>query len=61
MKTTIAVKELANFVCQSGNLTSELFSTYDLLKGKKAHEYLQSKYNEKSFPSLPVKFHYFIN
>ena len=55
MKTTIAVKELANFVCQSGNLTSELFSTYDLLKGKKAHEYLQSKYNEKSFKEVYVK------
>ena len=44
----IAVKELAYFTCQSGNLTPEFFSNKDETIGKKMHQYLQSKYNEKS-------------
>ena len=44
----IAIKELAYFTCQSGNLTPEFFSNRDLQIGKHAHDYLQSKYNEKS-------------
>ena len=35
----IAIKELAYFTSQSGNLTPEFFSNRDLLIGKKAHDY----------------------
>ena len=48
MNKTIAVKELAYFICQSGNLTTEFFSNRDLEIGRKVHEYHQAKYNEKS-------------
>lgn len=53
--TTIAVKELAYFVCQSGDLTTEFFSNHDLEAGKKAHEYHQSRYNEKSKKEVYIK------
>lgn len=51
----IAVKELAYFVCQSGNLTSEFFSNHDLEQGTKIHKYLQNKYNEKSQKEYYIK------
>ena len=55
MTRTIAVKELAYFVCQSGNLTAEFFSNHDLEAGKKAHEYHQGRYNELSKKEVYVK------
>lgn len=55
MTKTIAVKELAYFVCQSGNLTTEFFSNHDLEAGRKAHEYHQSRYNELSNKEVYVK------
>lgn len=55
MSKVIAVKELAYFVCQSGNLTTEFFSNRDLEAGKKAHEYHQSHYNEKSRKEVYIK------
>jgi DNA excision repair protein ERCC-2 len=51
----IAVKELAYFVCQSGNLTSEFFSNHDLEQGTKIHQYLQNKYNDKSLKEYYIK------
>ena len=44
----IAIKELAYFICASGNLTNEYFSNKDLRMGTKCHDYLQSKYNTKT-------------
>lgn len=55
MIKTIAVKELAYFICQSGNLTTEFFSNHDLEAGRKAHEYHQNKYNELSKKEVYVK------
>lgn len=55
MAKSIAVKELAYFVCQSGSLTTEFFSNADMLRGQKAHDYLQSKYNELSSSEVYVK------
>ena len=55
MAKTIAVKELAYFVCQSGNLTTEFFSNHDLEAGRKAHQHHQSKYNEFSKKEVYVK------
>ena len=55
MSKKIAVKELAYFVCQSGNLTAEFFSNKDLLKGQRAHDYLQDKYNEESLKEVYIK------
>lgn len=55
MAKAIAVKELAYFVCQSGNLTTEFFSNHDLEAGKKAHQYHQSHYNELSKKEVYVK------
>ena len=52
---TIAIKELAYFTCQSGNLTTEFFSNHDMLKGQKAHDYLQEKYNNKSLSEVYIK------
>ena len=51
----IAVKELAYFVCQSGDLTTEFFSNHDLEAGKRAHEFHQSHYNEKSKKEVYIK------
>ena len=50
----IAIKELAYFICASGNLTNEYFSNKDLRMGTKCHDYLQSKYNTKTFRWMPV-------
>ena len=55
MAKTIAVKELAYFVCQSGNLTTEFFSNHDLEAGRKAHHYHQARYNELSKKEVYVK------
>ena len=55
MAKTIAVKELAYFVCQSGNLTTEFFSNHDLEAGRKAHQQHQSKYNEVSKKEFYIK------
>ena len=55
MAKTIAVKELAYFVCQSGDLTREFFSNHDLEAGKRAHEYHQARYNEDSKKEVYVK------
>ena len=55
MAKTIAVKELAYFVCQSGNLTTEFFSNHDLEAGRKAHQHHQSKYNEFSKKEFYIK------
>ena len=40
-KLEIAIRELAYFVCQSGNLTTEFFSNRDLDLANKAHDFLQ--------------------
>ncbi|MDE6656576.1 MAG: PD-(D/E)XK nuclease family protein, partial [Anaeroplasmataceae bacterium] len=55
MEIKIAIKELAHFICQSGNLTSEYFSSRDLEEGTKLHKVLQSKYNEKSQSEVYIK------
>ena len=55
MELKIAVKELAYFVCQSGDLTTEFFSNRDLEIGSKAHHYLQSKYKEGSQSEVYIK------
>ena len=52
---TIAIKELAYFVCGSGDLTLEFFSNRDVNEGTKAHEYLQSLYNSKSKSEVYIK------
>ncbi len=59
MELKIAVKELACFVCQSGNLTNEFFSNRDLELGTKVHRFLQSKYNEKSQSEVYIKKEFF--
>ena len=51
----IAIKELAYFTCQSGNLSLEFFSNHDMQKGQRAHEYLQNKYNENSLSEVYIK------
>ena len=51
----IAIKELAYFVHQSGDLTTEFFSNYDLEIGKKAHSYLQSQYQENDEKEYYIK------
>lgn len=55
MEVKIAIKELAHFICQSGNLTSEYFSSRDLEEGTKLHKYLQTKYNDKSQSEVYIK------
>ena len=51
----IAVRELAYFICQSGSLTKEFFSNSDMLRGQRAHDYLQDKYNEESKKEVYIK------
>ncbi len=51
----IAIKELAYFVCQSGDLTTEFFSNRDIDAGTKAHIFLQSKYGPDDIKEYYVK------
>lgn len=51
----IAIKELAYFICASGNLTNEYFSNKDLMAGAKDHDYLQNKYNQDSLAEVYIK------
>ncbi len=51
----IAVRELAYFICQSGSLTKEFFSNSDMLRGQRAHDYLQEKYNSDSQAEYYIK------
>lgn len=55
MALKIAVKELACFVCQSGDLTNEFFSNKELEQGTRLHRYLQSKYNADSKSEVFIK------
>ncbi len=55
MDIKIAIKELAYFVCQSGNLTTEFFTNKDYEEGIKLHKYLQKKYNEDSQSEVYIK------
>lgn len=55
MEIKIAVKDLAFFACQSGDLTNEFFSNRDLENGTKAHRYLQNKYNSDSQKEVYIK------
>ena len=46
----IGVRDLAYFIHQSGDLTTEFFSNHDMMLGSRAHDYLQSQYgpNDKA-------------
>ncbi len=55
MKRTIAVKELAQFLYSSGDLTREFFSNKTNLDGKKAHSFLQNQYNDESKKEYYIK------
>ena len=55
MDIKIAIKELAYFVCQSGDLTAELFSMKELEEGTRLHKFIQSKYNDKSKSEVYIK------
>ncbi len=54
-KLEIAIRELAYFVCQSGNLTTEFFSNRDLDLANKAHDFLQKQYNSLSKSEVYIK------
>ena len=51
----IAVRELAYFMCQSGNLTSEFFSNRDMQSGIEAHRHHQRTYNNESRAEVFIK------
>ena len=51
----IGIKDLANFICQTGDLTTEFFSNKDLEAGTKVHKFIQSKYNEESKAEVYIK------
>ena len=55
MKQTIAVKEIAQFLYSSGDLTNEFFSNKSQLDGKHAHSYLQRQYNDESKKEYYIK------
>ena len=51
----IGVRELAYFIHQSGDLTTEFFSNHDLLAGSRAHDYLQSYYTDEDKAEYYIK------
>ena len=51
----IAVKELANFLYSSGNLTYEFFYNRDENEGQKAHQFLQRRFSESSKAEVYIK------
>ena len=55
MEKTLAVKDIAYFLYSSGDLTNEFFSNKKDNDGKKAHTYLQNKYNDKSKKEYYIK------
>lgn len=55
MDVKIAVKELAAFVCQSGDLTSSQMNKADLIAGTKIHQMIQSKYPASSLSEQYIK------
>ncbi len=55
MDKTIAVKEMARLLYQSGDLTNEFFSNRKDTDGKDAHTYLQKQYNEDSEKEYYIK------
>lgn len=58
MDIKIAIKDLASFVYQTGNLTSEIFSNKDFEIGKRAHKYHQSKYSASSESEVYIKYNF---
>ncbi len=55
MKRTYAVKEIATFLYSSGDLTNEFFQNNTKIDGKKAHSFLQRKYNDDSKKEYYIK------
>ena len=55
MKKAIAVKEIAQFIYSSGDLTNEFFSNKSQAEGKHAHSYLQRQYNKDSEKEYYIK------
>lgn len=55
MSKTIGVKEIAYFVCASGDLTIEFQANYQNLEGHEAHLFLQNKYTDPSQKEVYVK------
>lgn len=51
----IGVRDLAYFIHQSGDLTTEFFTNHDMLAGSRAHDYLQSNYSEKDKAEYYIK------
>lgn len=51
----IAVKELANFLYSSGNLTYEFFYNRDENEGQKAHQFLQKQFPSTSKAEVYIK------
>ncbi len=51
----IGVRDLAYFIHQSGDLTTEFFTNHDMLAGSRAHDYLQSNYSENDKAEYYIK------
>ena len=51
----IGVRELAYFIHQSGDLTTEFFSNHDMLAGSRAHDFLQSQYGNNDKAEYYIK------
>ncbi len=51
----IGIRDLAYFIYQSGDLTTEYFTFHDLEQGTKIHEIHQQAYNDKSFSEYYIK------
>ena len=51
----IGVRDLAYFIHQSGDLTTEFFSNHDMLAGSRAHDFLQSQYGKNDKAEYYIK------
>ena len=51
----IGVRDLAYFIHQSGDLTTEFFSNHDMLAGSRAHDFLQSQYGNNDKAEYYIK------
>ena len=52
----IAVREMAEYLYQSGDLSADTFQNVSLIEGTRAHQYVQHQYIKDDQAEVPVLF-----
>lgn len=54
----VAVREMAEYLYQSGDLSSDMFQNVSLIEGTRAHQYVQHQYTKSDLAEVPVLFNF---